>query len=226
MAMASSPGSIIAAVENASAVAASAASTVAVTTPLFDGAPSDVYVARIDGSNERRVSNVNADLVREVGFSRAERLQFTSADGTPIEGWLMYPQGYRTDGTKYPLVLSNHGGPHSADGYTFDFKSQYFAANGYFVLKVNFRSSTGYGEKFERGIELNWGGKIGLFFMGTGMLAFALTWRCVPETKGRTFQELDHLFENKTAARAFRKSVVPRDEVIVGEQKVADRAEF
>ena len=49
-------------------------------------APSDVYVARIDGSNERRVSNVNADLVREVGFSRAERLQFTSADGTPIEG--------------------------------------------------------------------------------------------------------------------------------------------
>ena len=57
----------------------------------------------------------------------------------------MYPHGYRTDGTKYPLVLSNHGGPHSADGYAFDFKSQYFAANGYFVLKVNFRSSTGYG---------------------------------------------------------------------------------
>ncbi|KAH6669194.1 general substrate transporter [Plectosphaerella plurivora] len=74
--------------------------------------------------------------------------------------------------------------------------------------------------------ELNWGGKIGFFFMGTGMLAFALTWWCVPETKGRTFQELDHLFENKVAARAFKKSVVPRDEVIVGEQKVADRAEF
>ncbi|MCU0715637.1 MAG: prolyl oligopeptidase family serine peptidase, partial [Pirellula sp.] len=41
-----------------------------------------------------------------------------------------------------------HGGPHSADGYAFDFKSQFFAANGYFVLKTNFRSSTGYGEKF------------------------------------------------------------------------------
>lgn len=124
-------------------------------------APSDVYVARIDGSNERRVSNVNADLVREVAFSRAERLQFTSADGTPIEGWLMYPHGYRTDGTKYPLVLSNHGGPHSADGYTFDFKSQYFAANGYFVLKVNFRSSTGYGEKFLWGTWGAWGDKDG-----------------------------------------------------------------
>lgn len=124
-------------------------------------APSDVYVARIDGSNERRVSDVNADLVREVAFSRAERLQFTSADGTPVEGWLMYPHGYRTDGTKYPLVLSNHGGPHSADGYTFDFKSQYFAANGYFVLKVNFRSSTGYGEKFLWGTWGAWGDKDG-----------------------------------------------------------------
>ncbi|MBP6772770.1 MAG: S9 family peptidase [Gemmatimonadaceae bacterium] len=73
----------------------------------------------------------------------------------------MYPHGYRTDGTKYPLVLSNHGGPHSADGYAFDFKSQYFAANGYFVLKVNFRSSTGYGEKFLWGTWGAWGDKDG-----------------------------------------------------------------
>ena len=111
--------------------------------------------------NQMRLSDMNADLVREVGLSRADRLQFTSPDGTPLEGWLLLPHGYRNDGTRYPLVLSNHGGPHAADGYAFDFKSQYFAANGYFVLKVNFRSSTGYGEKFLWGTWGAWGDKDG-----------------------------------------------------------------
>ncbi|MBK8058788.1 MAG: alpha/beta fold hydrolase [Gemmatimonadetes bacterium] len=73
----------------------------------------------------------------------------------------MYPYGYRANAGPYPLVVSNHGGPHSADGYAFDFKSQYLAANGYFVLKVNFRSSTGYGEKFLWGTWGGWGNRDG-----------------------------------------------------------------
>ncbi len=124
-------------------------------------APADVYVARVDGSAERRLTDLHAAFIREVALSRAERLQFKSKDGTPIEGWLMYPHGYRASGGPYPLVVSNHGGPHSADGYAFDFKSQYFAANGYFVLKVNFRSSTGYGEKFLWGTWGAWGDRDG-----------------------------------------------------------------
>ena len=55
--------------------------------------------------------------------------------------------GYRAGG-RYPLIVFSHGGPHSATGYGFDFKLQYFAASGYFVLATNFRGSTGYGEKF------------------------------------------------------------------------------
>ena len=124
-------------------------------------APSDVFVARADGTGERRLTNLHAEFTREVALSKAARLQFPSKDGTPIEGWLMYPHGYRADGQRYPLVVSNHGGPHSADGYAFDFKSQYFAANGYFVLKVNFRSSTGYGEKFLWGTWGAWGDRDG-----------------------------------------------------------------
>ncbi len=124
-------------------------------------APSDLYAARIDGSGERRLTSLNADFVREVALSRVERLQFPSADGTPVEGWLMYPNGYRPNAGPYPLIVSSHGGPHAADGYGFDFKSQYFAANGYFVLKVNFRSSTGYGEKFLWATWGAWGDKDG-----------------------------------------------------------------
>ncbi len=124
-------------------------------------APTELYAARIDGSQERRLTDLNADFVREIAISRVDRLQFASADGTPIEGWLMYPANYRPNAGPYPLVVSSHGGPHSADGYGFDFKSQYFAANGYFVLKTNFRSSTGYGEKFLWATWGAWGDKDG-----------------------------------------------------------------
>lgn len=134
--------------------------SIAYTVGLIE-APSEVFVANIDGSRERRLTSLNAEALRDVSLSRAEQLQFASADGTPVEGWLMYPHGYTPNGGPYPLVVSNHGGPHAADGYGFDFKSQYFAANGYFVLKVNFRSSTGYGEKFLWATWGAWGTKDG-----------------------------------------------------------------
>ena len=123
--------------------------------------PPELYSANIDGSDERLLSHVNDEVTAEVALSKAERLNFRSKDETPIEGWLLYPYNYRADGGPYPLVVSNHGGPHSADGYSFDFKNQYFAANGYFVLEVNFRSSTGYGEKFLWGTWGAWGTKDG-----------------------------------------------------------------
>ena len=132
----------------------SAYSMMAYTVGLIES-PAEVHVARIDGSDERRLTGIHHGFTSAVQLSKAERLQFASRDGTPIEGWLLYPHGYGAGGQLFPMVVSSHGGPHSADGYAFDFKSQYFAANGYFVLKVNFRSSTGYGEKF---LWATWGG--------------------------------------------------------------------
>ena len=122
---------------------------------------SEISVANIDGSGERQLTHVGDAFARDVALSRSERLQYKSADGTPIEGWLTFPFGYRVDGGPYPLIVSNHGGPHSAIEYGFNFKNQYFAANGYFVLEVNFRSSTGYGEKFLWGTWGAWGTKDG-----------------------------------------------------------------
>jgi dipeptidyl aminopeptidase/acylaminoacyl peptidase len=125
-------------------------------------APSEIWVADIDGSAERQLTHVHESFTREVALSRADRLHFTGRDGTAIEGWLLYPYGFRPNsGTSYPLIVSNHGGPHAANEYGFDFKNQYFAANGYFVLEVNFRSSTGYGEQFLWATWGAWGTKDG-----------------------------------------------------------------
>jgi len=135
-------------------------SKIAYTVGLIES-PAEVYVANIDGSNERRISHVNDAFLQEVRLSKAERLLFTSKDGTQIEGWLLPPYTAGSSTGRYPLIVSNHGGPHSADGYSFDFKNQFFAANGYYVLEVNFRSSTGYGEKFLWGTWGAWGDRDG-----------------------------------------------------------------
>jgi dipeptidyl aminopeptidase/acylaminoacyl peptidase len=123
--------------------------------------PAEIHVADIDANNERQLTRVHEPFTSSVALGRGERVRYASKDGTMIEGWLIAPNGYRAGNGPYPLVVNSHGGPHSAVGYSFDFKNQYLAANGYFVLTVNFRSSTGYGEKFLWGTWGAWGDKDG-----------------------------------------------------------------
>jgi dipeptidyl aminopeptidase/acylaminoacyl peptidase len=62
-----------------------------------------------------------------------------------------------TQGTKVPLLLRIHGGPNGQDQHTFSFERQYFAANGYAVLAVNYRGSAGRGAKYSKAIFADWG---------------------------------------------------------------------
>ncbi len=119
--------------------------------------PSEVWVANIDGTSERQLTNLFADIRESIGITKTERLTWKSMDGTVIEGWLTLPFGYDRAKGPYPLVVFNHGGPHSAVGYGFNFKQQYMAANGYFVFDTNFRGSTGYGDAFKWGTWGAWG---------------------------------------------------------------------
>ncbi|KAI1628314.1 maltose permease [Exophiala viscosa] len=50
----------------------------------------------------------------------------------------------------------------------------------------------------------NWGGKLGFLFFGVGILDTLWVWFCLPETKGRTFEELDLMFQNKVPTRKFK----------------------
>ncbi|KAK0648260.1 general substrate transporter [Cercophora newfieldiana] len=57
-------------------------------------------------------------------------------------------------------------------------------------------------------IAWNWGAKAGLFYAGTNLLCNIWCWFRLPETKDRTFGEIDLLFENKVPARKFKYTKV------------------
>ena len=56
--------------------------------------PSDIWTANIDGSGEKRLTDLFADIRAEIGITKTERITWKSNDGTEVEGWLTQPYGY------------------------------------------------------------------------------------------------------------------------------------
>jgi len=121
--------------------------------------PPELFAARGDGREERRLTRLNDALLAEVSLSPVERITYQSRDGTPVEGWIVLPRV--AGGTRAPLLLAIHGGPHGAYGTDFSFQFQYWAGHGYAVVFTNPRGSTGYGEKFLWGTWGAWGDRDG-----------------------------------------------------------------
>jgi len=117
----------------------------------------DVYVSSLDGKDARQLTHVNAKLWGDLEPAHVSRVPYKSSDGLAIEGFLVKPVGWQP-GKKYPMILSIHGGPAGQYGVDWYHEFQVYAAKGWAVFFCNPRGSTGYGEKFERGIQNNWGG--------------------------------------------------------------------
>lgn len=66
------------------------------------------------------------------------------------------------------------------------------------------------GKVTEQMLGWNWGAKAGLFYAGTNLVCNTWCYFRLPETKDRTFGELDILFENKIPARKFKYTAVDR----------------
>jgi dipeptidyl aminopeptidase/acylaminoacyl peptidase len=119
--------------------------------------PAEVWVGSRPGFALLRLSGHNDALLNSVTLVEPEEINFKSFDGTPVQGWLMKPQGWRA-AERYPLILSIHGGPHGMFGWGFNSTFQIYAARGYAVLYLNPRGSTGYGQRFSDGTLKEWGG--------------------------------------------------------------------
>jgi dipeptidyl aminopeptidase/acylaminoacyl peptidase len=118
--------------------------------------PTELYVAAVDGTGERRLTGLNDELNAEIAWPTAERFTYESVGGLEIEAWLQYPHGYR-EGSRYPLVLYIHGGPHSAYGEGWFDEFHNLTGAGMFVLYTNPRGSSGYGADFTYSTRGRWG---------------------------------------------------------------------
>jgi dipeptidyl aminopeptidase/acylaminoacyl peptidase len=114
----------------------------------------EVYA--IENGALRQLTHQNDALLAEVEIAPTEEVSFKSKDGTEVHGLLTKPIGY-VAGTKVPLLLRIHGGPNGQDAHSFTVERQFFAANGYAVLNVNYRGSAGRGHKYSRAIFADWG---------------------------------------------------------------------
>jgi len=86
-------------------------------------------------------------------FTSATQHHVDSFDGTEIDCLFYNPAEGST-----PLIVNPHGGPRTADRQAFDMETQYFTTQGYSVLKVNYRGSTGRGQEFRDELINDWGG--------------------------------------------------------------------
>jgi dipeptidyl aminopeptidase/acylaminoacyl peptidase len=102
--------------------------------------------------------DVNRDVLAGRTIAQAEEVLARSSDGLEVQGWLMKPANFEP-GRKYPMVLWIHGGPWSMYSVGWNWAWQNFAANGYAVLWMNPRGSTGYGQEFVNGIQHSYPGK-------------------------------------------------------------------
>jgi dipeptidyl aminopeptidase/acylaminoacyl peptidase len=114
----------------------------------------EVFVSEVRRFSPRVLTNMS-EQTKGLVLGTREVISWKSTDGTTIEGVLIKPADF--DPTKrYPLLCVIHGGPTGVDRpalLTPDaryYPSDVWAARGALVLKVNYRGSAGYGEKFRK----------------------------------------------------------------------------
>lgn len=94
-------------------------------------------------------------LLEQQQLAPVQPIDVISKDGQPMRGYLTLPKNKPA-----PLIVFPHGGPHARDAMGFDPFVQFFAAQGYAVLQVNFRGSSGYGNDFLQQGYKQWGLKM------------------------------------------------------------------
>ena len=108
----------------------------------------------------RLITHLNDALLAKLDLPAMESFWFTASDKTRLQGFIIKPPAF--DQTKqYPVKFLIHGGPQGAwgDSWSYRWNAELFAANGYVVVMVNPRGSTGYGQAIIDGVNGDWGGK-------------------------------------------------------------------
>jgi dipeptidyl aminopeptidase/acylaminoacyl peptidase len=107
-----------------------------------------------------QVTHLNDAVLHDLDLGVMENFWFSGANGTEVQGFLIRPPNF-DPAKKYPLKFLIHGGPQGAwgDAWSYRWNPELFAANGYVVVMINPRGSTGYGQQFVDEVSGDWGGR-------------------------------------------------------------------
>lgn len=125
--------------------------TIAFTAPSATSL-TEIYLTGTSSFTPRKLTSMT-DQVKDLILATREVISWKSRDGAEIEGILIKPADFDPS-KKYPLLCIIHGGPTGIDRPTLldarYYPSDIWAARGSLILKVNYRGSAGYGEKFRQ----------------------------------------------------------------------------
>jgi len=119
--------------------------------------PSDLFL--VEGERERRVTHVNEEWLKDKSVAPIREINYKAPDGTPIQGWVMFPPGFNPR-RKWPLAVEIHGGPQAMWGpgtLSMWHEWQVLTARGNVVFFCNPRGSDGYGTAFASANHAAWG---------------------------------------------------------------------
>ncbi len=109
---------------------------------------------------QNTLTHLNDALLSDLDLPRLDPFWFRSIGNVRVQGFIIKPPNFDLN-KKYPVKLLIHGGPQGAwgDSWSYRWNAELLAANGYVVIMINPRGSTGYGQSFVDGVNGDWGGK-------------------------------------------------------------------
>ena len=112
-----------------------------------DRSPNDLYVVQIGGGEAKRLTSSLNTEIDAADLVNSEVVRFKARDGMAIPN-ILYKPHQATSTNKAPALVWVHGGPGGQTTSAYSSVIQYLVNNGYVVLGINNRGSSGYGKTF------------------------------------------------------------------------------
>jgi dipeptidyl aminopeptidase/acylaminoacyl peptidase len=127
--------------------------------------PNEIFKVALPVADEKKdvaqnLSHINDAVIGSIQMQQVEPFWFTGSVNHKVQGFILKPPNFDAS-KKYPVKFLIHGGPQGAwgDDWSFRWNPNLFAANGYVVVMINPRGSTGYGQQFVDDVNGDWGGR-------------------------------------------------------------------
>ena len=120
--------------------------------------PNDLFVYDIEAETLKKITNNLNPKIDSKSLVSAQVIRYKSFDGLEIPA-IYYKPLSATKNNKVPALVWVHGGPGGQSRVGFNPLIQYLTNNGYAILAVNNRGSSGYGKSFYKMDDKNHGEK-------------------------------------------------------------------